>query len=92
MPDRYPHYWGGSQIWGQSAPPVIGTNGEKLKMLNWKFACISDPAANTMQTAVNYSNMNSRHEYMIILCTEYLKYIKVAAKPATLAPFKDQFE
>ena len=52
MPDRYPHFWGGSQICGQSAPPVKGTNGEKLKMLNCKFACISDPAANTMQTAV----------------------------------------
>ena len=54
MPDRYPHFWGGSQICGQSAPPVKGTNGEKLKMLNCKFACISDPAANTMQTAVIY--------------------------------------
>ena len=52
MPDRYPHFWGGSQICGQSAPPVKGTNGEKLKMLNCKFSCISDPAANTMQTAV----------------------------------------
>ena len=52
MPDRYPHFWGGSQICGQSAPPVKGTNGKKLKMLNFKFACISDPAANTMQTAV----------------------------------------
>ena len=30
-----------------------GTNGKKLKMLNCKFACISDPAANTMQTAVS---------------------------------------
>ena len=57
MPDRYPHFWGGSQICGQSAPPVKGTNGEKLKMLNCKFACISDPAANTMQTAV-YDNKN----------------------------------
>ena len=52
MPDRYPHFWGGSQICGQSAPPVKGTNGEKLKMLNCNFACISDPAASTMQTAV----------------------------------------
>ena len=52
MPDRYPHLWGGNQISGQSAPPVKGTNGKKLKMLNCKFACISDPAANTMQTAV----------------------------------------
>ena len=53
MPDRYPHFLGGSQICGQSAPPVKGTNGKKLKMLNCKFACISDPAANTMQTAVS---------------------------------------
>ena len=52
MPDRYPHFWGGSQICGQSAPPVKATNGEKLKMLNCKFSCISDPAANTMQTTV----------------------------------------
>ena len=52
MPDRYPHFWGGSQICTQSAPPVKATNGEKLKMLNCKFAWISDPAANTMQTAV----------------------------------------
>ena len=44
MPDRYPHFWGGSQICGQSAPPVKGTNGEKLKMLYCKFAFISDPA------------------------------------------------
>ena len=54
MPDRYPHFWGGSQICGQSAPPVKVTNGKILKMLNFKFACISDPAANTMQTAVLY--------------------------------------
>ena len=52
MPDRYPHFWGGNQICGQSAPPVKGSNGKKLKMLNFKFACISDLAANTMQTAV----------------------------------------
>ena len=52
MPDHYPHFWGGSQICGQIAPPVKGTNGKKLKMLNCKFACISDPAANTMQTPV----------------------------------------
>ena len=52
MPDRYPHFWGGSQICTQSAPPVKATNGKKLKMLNCKFAWISDPAANTMQTAV----------------------------------------
>ena len=48
MPDRYPHFWGVAKF----APLVKATNGEKLKMLNCKFACISDPAANTMQTAV----------------------------------------
>ena len=47
MPDRYPHFWGGTQICTQSAPPVKGTNGEKLKMLNCKFGWISDPSANT---------------------------------------------
>ena len=52
MPDRCPNFWGGSQICGQSVPLVKDTNGEKLKMLNCKFAYISDPAANTMQTAV----------------------------------------
>ena len=52
MPDCYPHFLGGSQICTLSAPPVKATNGKKLKMLNCKFACISDPAANTMQTAV----------------------------------------
>ena len=58
MPDRYPHFLGGSQICGQSAPPVKGTNGKKLKMLNFKFACISDPAANTMQTPVTRGSSN----------------------------------
>ena len=52
MADRYPHFWGGSQICTQGAPPVKATNGEKLKMLNCKFAFISDPAVNTMQTPV----------------------------------------
>ena len=60
MPDRYPHFWGGSQICGQSAPPVKGTNGKKLKMLNFKFACISDPAANTMQTAVTHQRHSTK--------------------------------
>ena len=55
MADRYPHFWGGSQICTQSEPPVKATNGKKLKMLNCKFACISDPAANTMQTAVTHN-------------------------------------
>ena len=54
MPDRYPHFWRGSRICTQSAPPVKARNGEKLKMLNCKFACISDPAANTMQTSVQF--------------------------------------
>ena len=52
MPDHYPHFWGGSQICNQGAPLVKATNSEKLKMLNCKFACISYPSANTMQTAV----------------------------------------
>ena len=52
MPDCSPHFRGGSQICTQSASPVKATNSEKLKMLNCKFACISDPAANTMQTPV----------------------------------------
>ena len=64
MPDRYPHFWGGSQICGQSAPPVKGTNGKKLKMLNCKFACISDPAANTMQTA-EFGEIKKCEELMI---------------------------
>ena len=46
---------GGSQICTQGAPPVKATNGEKLKMLNCKFAGISDPTANTMQTLVGYN-------------------------------------
>ena len=52
MPERYPHFLGGSQICTQSAPPMKATNDKKLKMLNCKFAFISDLAANTMQTAV----------------------------------------
>ena len=59
MPDRYPHFWGSSQICTQRATPVKATNGEKLKMLNCKFAWISDPAANTMQTAVAYISMDT---------------------------------
>ena len=54
MPDRYPHFLGGSQICTLSAPPVQATNGGKLNMLNCKFACILDPAADTMQTPVLY--------------------------------------
>ena len=53
MPDLYPHFWGGSQICTQGAPPVKATNGEKLKMLNCKFAFISDLAANTMKTPMD---------------------------------------
>ena len=66
MPDRYPHFWGGSQICSQSAPPVKGTNGEKLKMLKCKFACISDPAANTMETVVTHKGSL---EYKVWFCT-----------------------
>ena len=69
MPDRYPHFWGGSQICGQSAPPVKATNGEKLKMLNCKFSCISDPAANTMQTAVPPPSIFFLHfGWMVFMC------------------------
>ena len=62
MPDRYPYFWGGSQICTQGAPPVKATNGEKLKMLNRKFACISDPAANTMQTPVTHGSSNKAQD------------------------------
>ena len=37
----------------------------------------------------NYTNMILRHEYIFILCRKYLKYIKVAATPTTLALIKD---
>ena len=57
-PTVIPTFGGRSQICIQSAPPVKATNGEKLKMLNCKFACISDPAANTMRTAVTEQNFN----------------------------------
>ena len=67
MPDRYPHFWGVSQICGQSAPPVKGTNGKKLKMLSCKFACISDLAANTMQTAVDGGGANLEKVFEIPL-------------------------
>ena len=41
-----------------------GTNGKKLKMLNCKFDCISDPAANTMQTA-EFGEIKKCEELMI---------------------------
>ena len=66
MPDRYPHFWGSRQICGESAPPVNGTNGKKLKMLNFKFACISDPAANTMQTAVFCINFQDVYSQQLL--------------------------
>ena len=63
-----PPLLGGSQICGQSAPPGKGTNGKKLKILNFKFACISDPAANTMQTAVSsYSRIHGQPTKELIL-------------------------
>ena len=41
---------GGSQKCTQGTPLVKARNGKKLKMLNLKFAWISDPAANSRQT------------------------------------------
>ena len=52
MPNRYPHFRGGSQKCSQSTPLVKARNGKIIKMLNLKFAWISDPAAYSMQTAV----------------------------------------
>ena len=49
---RYPHFMGGSQKCTQGTPLVKARNGKKLKMLNLKFAWISDPAANSRQTAM----------------------------------------
>ena len=49
---NYPHFMGGSQKCTQGTPLVKVRNGKKLKMLNLKFAWISDPAANSRQTAV----------------------------------------
>ena len=43
---------GGSEKCTQGTPLVKARNGKKLKMLNLKFAWISDPAANSRQTAV----------------------------------------
>ena len=63
MPDRYPHFWGGSQICTQGAPLVKATNGEKLKMLNCKSTWISDPAANTMQTPVIIKLMKKNQHF-----------------------------
>ena len=53
MPNRYPHFRGGSQKCSQSTPLVKARNGKIIKMLNLKFAWISDPAAYSMQTAVH---------------------------------------
>ena len=52
MPNRYPHFMGGSQKCTQGAPPVKARNCKSMKMLNSKFAWISVPEARTMQTAV----------------------------------------
>ena len=49
---HYPHFMGGSQKCTQGTPLVKARNGKKMKMLNLKFAWISDPAANSRQTAV----------------------------------------
>ena len=54
MPDRYPHFWGVAKFAPRVHPRVKATNDEKLKMLNCKFASISDPTANTMQTGVHW--------------------------------------
>jgi len=43
---------------------VKARNGKKLKMLNLKLAWISDPAANTMQTAV-YSNSSENQDFRL---------------------------
>ena len=43
---------GGSQKCTQGTPLVKARNGKKLKMLNLKFAWISDPAADSRPTAV----------------------------------------
>ena len=52
MPNQYPHFRGGSERCTQATPLVKARNGKQIKMLNLKFVLISDPAANTMQTAV----------------------------------------
>ena len=49
MPNRYPHFRGGV--------------AKKLKILNLKFAWISDPTANTMQTAVGGESGNGDGNY-----------------------------
>ena len=50
---------GGSQKCTQGTPLVKARNGKKLKMLNLKFAWISDPAANSRQTAVATKHANN---------------------------------
>ena len=57
-----PHFIGGSQKCTQGTTLVKARNGKKLKMLNLKFAWISDPAANTKKTAV-YTCI---HVYMVV--------------------------
>ena len=53
MPNRYPHFMGGSQKCTQGAPPVKARNCKSMKMLNCILAWILVPAARTMQTAVD---------------------------------------
>ena len=75
---------GGSQKCTQGTPLVKARNSKKLKMLNLKFAWISDPAANTMQTAVfgqyhlcmldcilHYRKMNIEY----LPCTIFILYL-----------------
>ena len=47
---------GGIQKCIQGTPLVKARNSKKLNMLNLKFAWISDPAVNTMQTPVVYAH------------------------------------
>ena len=82
MPDRYHNFWGGSQICGQSAPPVKATNGKKLEMLNYKFAWISDPAANTMQTALNHNHQTQKHQPQVLANVAHTKKCAVWQAPA----------
>ena len=59
MPNRYPHFMGGSQKCTQGAPPLKARNCKSMKMLNCILAWNSVPAARTMQTAV-YTNAKNR--------------------------------
>ena len=65
---HYPHFMGGSQKCTQGTPLVKARNGKKLKMLNLKFAWISDPAANSRQTAV----LDQTHIFNVLVGTPEL--------------------